>query len=166
MPWVNPFLFGTSSQAGVEAIVEFANFSVTGAANGPFYVANATITQDPEGYFSGVDNTGNARGAIWTQFGTYEFTLLQNYSSVTQTSSGTSTVKLVDGRVTGDTLTAVENDIFTMYTNTVANTPTATQVSISDTSSFADYLAIELDRQLGTSVTVSGTCSIGITKVS
>lgn len=111
MPFVNPMLFGTSGAQG--AIVEFGFISEGGTPLGRIFLspenefAIGSIVSDPEGLFTVTTDVYGKDLIEYNFFGDYKFTLIQNYSSV----SNLGVIYLSDG----NTNTGLEQDIFQLY---------------------------------------------------
>jgi len=111
MPFVNPMLFGTSGAQG--AIVEFGFISEGGTPLGRVFLspenefAIGSIVSDPEGLFTVTTDVYGKDLIEYNFFGDYKFTLIQNYSSV----SNLGVIYLTDG----NTNTGLEQDIFQLY---------------------------------------------------
>jgi len=111
MPFVNPMLFGTSGAQG--AIVEFGFISEGGTPLGRIFLspenefAIGSIVSDPEGLFTVTTDVYGKDLIEYNFFGDYKFTLIQNYSSV----SNLGGIWLSDG----NTNTGLEQDIFQLY---------------------------------------------------
>lgn len=111
MPFVNPMLFGTSGAQG--AIVEFGFISEGGTPLGRVFLspenefAIGSIVSDPEGLFTVTTDVYGKDLIEYNFFGDYKFTLIQNYSSV----SNLGVIYLSDG----NTNTGLEQDIFQLY---------------------------------------------------
>jgi hypothetical protein len=111
MPFVNPMLFGTSGAQG--AIVEFGFISEGGTPLGRIFLspenefAIGSIVSDPEGLFTVTTDVYGKDLIEYNFFGDYKFTLIQNYSSV----SNLGVIYLTDG----NTNTGLEQDIFQLY---------------------------------------------------
>ena len=122
MPFVNPMLFGTSGAQGV-AIVEFENIFEGGTPLGRVFLSgenqtDGTIVSDPDGLFSIVTDFAGNDLVSYNFYGDYKFTLIQNYSSVTNLGG----VWLSDG----NTATGLEQDIFQLYDGSLLSPAPAT----------------------------------------
>lgn len=111
MPFVNPMLFGTSGAQG--AIVEFGFISEGGTPLGRIFLSPehqngiGSIVSDPEGLFTVTTDIYGNDLIEYNFYGDYKFTLIQNYSSV----SNLGGIWLSDG----NTNTGLEQDIFQLY---------------------------------------------------
>ena len=128
MPFVNPMLFGTSGAQG--AIVEFSFISEPGTPLGRVFLSpenetDGTIISDPQECLSIVtDGFGNDLVAF-DKFGDYRFTLIQNYSSV----SNLGVIFLSDG----NTNSGLEQDIFQLYNGSLLSPSPVTITVDNDT---------------------------------
>ena len=122
MPFVNPMLFGTSGAQG--AIVEFGFISEGGTPLGRVFLSPehdngiGSIVSDPEGLFTVTTDTYGNDLIEYNFFGDYKFTLIQNYSSV----SNLGVIYLSDG----NTATGLEQDIFQLYNGSLLSPAPAT----------------------------------------
>lgn len=129
MPFVNPMLFGTSGAQG--AIVEFGFISEGGTPLGRIFLspenefAIGSIVSDPEGLFSITTDVYGKDLISYNFYGDYKFTLIQNYSSV----SNLGVIYLSDG----NTNTGLEQDIFQLYNGSLLSPSPVTITVDNDT---------------------------------
>ena len=157
MPFVAPLLFG-SSEGGYTAILEFGGQSDPGggAISEQYDPDTITVVSDPTGIFGSVQSTTNYRYIEWATFGTYEFTILQNYSSSNIDS------ELVESYISGGSIQRGQT-IVTLTSGTTILNPSPVEKTIVD-NSLDDGLTVRIAASSAQREVV-GTLRVGIKAV-